>query len=301
MIDTMHLIAVSRGIRRPLERQVKSKGGGIWRTTDDGNRIFIDGAGEVRAGGPAGPILKEATKRKPRKAPAKPQQPRVVKKTEAKPRPKPEPDKKPARAPKPGQDAGQEPKLNEAGEKVKKKRQSREPKQKIDDVISEYIDSKDKKMIAAFKTYVDEAHAMLGEKRNSDRYALQEVLGQFGYKGSKASGWVGALRFKDDYTEIQGFDEMAEYAAKAYPELLSFDSGESSGEGDVEQAFFRRLQEGFPYAPGKDSEEVLDRAAQMAGPSFFADATVADYEEKASGEMDTWDKEELAELEDSPF
>jgi len=34
---------------------------GVWRTTEDGSRIFISGSGEVRAGGPKGKVLKKGT------------------------------------------------------------------------------------------------------------------------------------------------------------------------------------------------------------------------------------------------
>lgn len=301
-----NLVAVSRRIRRPLERQVKSQGSGIWRSTEDGNRIFIDNAGEVRAGGPAGPILKEGTKKKP----AKPRVPRTPK-----PRTKKPPEVEVPTSP--TQTEANDSKLSNDGDVAKKKRRSREPKAKLDDVISEYIDSKDKNIIAAFKIYVDKAHAMLGEQRNGDRYALQEVLAQFGFKGSKASGWVGALRFKKDYTEIPGFDQMAEYTAKYHPELLASGTGESLSGEDSENAFFTRLQQGFPYAPGKDSEEVLDQAAAMAGPAFFAEAAMADGGGEGDGDDDEMEsvydpksgfwveqrvsKDKQEELEDAPF
>jgi len=35
-------------------------GGGVWRTTDEGNKIFIETSGTVRGGGPNGPIISES-------------------------------------------------------------------------------------------------------------------------------------------------------------------------------------------------------------------------------------------------
>jgi hypothetical protein len=268
-IGLMQLIAASRRLRDPLERQLKSSGVGIWRTTEDGNKIFIDGAGEVRAGGPNGPILKEA----PKKPEPKPKKPRAKKETKAEPAPAKPSD-------------SDESKLTETGEKKKKPRKAREPKRKINDVIAEFIGTDDKETVESFKYFVDEAHSALGAQRNSDRESLREVLSAFGYTGSKASGWVGALRFKSDYDEIRGFDQMAEYAARYHPDLMAVETGEAFSGKDVEQAFFNRLQQGFPYAPGKDSDEVLKLAGEMAGPSFFGDAILTDEERK---EQEYWD------------
>lgn len=272
--------------------------GGVWRTTEDGSKIFIGSDGDVRAGGPNGPVI---ASNKPKKKPAA-----------RKPRAKKEPATE--------SDSGVD-KLTATGDVKKKKRRSREPAPKLNDAIADYIGTDDKESVEAFKFYVGEAHRMLGEDRNEDREALRQVLGAFGYKGSKASGWIGALKWKQDYTELRGFDEMANYAARYHPRLLTQEQGESDKGGlDAEQAFFKRLQQGFPYAPAKTSEEVLNRAAQMAGPSFFAEATLTEYE-KWENETETvtktvydeasgfWEDrkvpkfilERTEELEDAPF
>jgi hypothetical protein len=128
------------------------------------------------------------------------------------------------------------------------------------------------------------------------------------------------LKWKQDYTELPKFDQMAEYAARYQPRLLSNEQGESDKSEDIEQAFFRRLQEGFPYTPAKTGEETMDLAAKMAGPSFFGKAVVADFDKWGNEDdfdtVDVYDEESgfweerkvpkvvserAEELEDSPF
>jgi len=215
---------------------------GVWRTTDDGNKIFIEGNGDVRVGGPNGRVISSV---RPKKKP-----------TARKPRKKKEVDPKKPYV----------------------------PKTQVDKAIVEYVGD-DRATVEAFKPFVDETHKMLFEKYQGDRNSLQEVLGAFGMSGSKAAGWVGALRFKDDYTEIPGFDEMAEYAARYHPELLATEQGEAFSGKDIEQAFFNRLQDGFPQTPGKYSEEVMNLAAQMAGPGFFGDSILSEYDRQLEREM----------------
>lgn len=43
---------------------------GIWRTTDEGSRIYITNAGEVRGGGPMGPVISKAPSKPTKKRPA---------------------------------------------------------------------------------------------------------------------------------------------------------------------------------------------------------------------------------------
>jgi hypothetical protein len=61
-------------------------GPGVWRTTDEGNRIFIKG-GEARAGGPNGPVISAPSKKKKKtsKPTSKPAASKTPKKVQAKP------------------------------------------------------------------------------------------------------------------------------------------------------------------------------------------------------------------------
>lgn len=57
-------MAASRSLLAVGQAKAKDWGGGVWRTTDDGEKIFISGSGEVRGGGPNGPVIGR-TKKKP--------------------------------------------------------------------------------------------------------------------------------------------------------------------------------------------------------------------------------------------
>lgn len=143
------------------------------------------------------------------------------------------------------------------------------PKTILDHAMVEFVGN-DKQVVESFKPWVMDAHAYLMEERFEARRSLQEVLSQFGHTGRAGSAFIANLRYKKDHSNIRGFDEMAEYAVKYHPELLSPSTGESEGDNDYESMLFRRLQEGFTPPPAKYSQEVLELAARMAGPTFFA-------------------------------
>jgi hypothetical protein len=144
------------------------------------------------------------------------------------------------------------------------------PKNQLDQAIVDYIGT-NKKTVEAFKPFVDDANKFLNQQASESTNALRNVLSAFGHNGKSASAFISNLRHKRDYRSIPGFDEMAEYAAKYHPELLAAQTGESSVSGDIEQAFFDRLRQGFISGYAKHSNEVLELASQMAGGSFFDD------------------------------
>ncbi|MGV3485959.1 MAG: LPD1 domain-containing protein [Planctomycetaceae bacterium] len=160
-----------------------------------------------------------------------------------------------------------------------------EPKTVLDKAIVDYVGS-NRKVVEAFKPFVEDAHKMMNQEASETTHALRNVLSAFGHNGKAASAFISNLRHKRDYSGIAGFDEMAEYAAKYHPELLAGRTGESSGVGDKEQAFFNRLRSGFDSGYAKHSPEVLEMASQMAGSSFFDD--------------DNW-KEDPHQIEGVPF
>jgi phospholipid N-methyltransferase len=169
----------------------------------------------------------------------------------------------------------------ESKESVAAKRKKRDdakapyqPKTVLDHAIVEYIGNH-KKMVEAFKPFIDDAYKHLNSEASGDTDALREVLSNFGHKGKAASAFISNLRHKRDYTSIPGFDEMAEYAKKYHPQLLAGRTGESTAAGDFEQAFFDRLRQGFTAGYAKHSPEVLEMAAQMAGSSFFDESNWA--------------------------
>lgn len=92
--STLSVLAASRSLLAAGQAKAKDWGGGVWRTSDDGEKIFISGSGEARGGGPGGPVL--GTKRKPpaKKKPSakvgpsgKKPEPVTVKKPASKPAP----------------------------------------------------------------------------------------------------------------------------------------------------------------------------------------------------------------------
>jgi hypothetical protein len=139
-------------------------------------------------------------------------------------------------------------------------------------------------MVEAFRVHVDEAYEMRYRKIMDDRDAALNLLAQFGLKGTKVAPFISSLRHKRDHTNIAGFDEMTEYAQKYHPEMLTAETGESYGKSDGEQALFNRLRGGFPSPPAKFSDEVLNLAAEMAGPAFFAGSAQSEYDRQMEAE-----------------
>lgn len=171
----------------------------------------------------------------------------------------------------------------ESKESLAKKRKRRDdakapfvPKTEVDRAIVDYVGNK-KHLVEAFKPYVEDAHKFISQERAETTHAMRELLANFGHTGKKASAFISNLRHKRDHSQITGFDEMAEYAAKYHPNLLSVERGESGTTGDIEQALFNRLREGFPGPPAKHSEEVIELAGQMAGSSSYFDDSDDDY------------------------
>ena len=150
-----------------------------------------------------------------------------------------------------------------------------------------------KKDVAHFKQFVDEAHKEISGRLKSDADAMRETLAQFGYTGTKASGFLSSLQRRRDTANIPAFDEMLDYVQKHHRQLLTARPGESTGAGDEESMLFNRLKAGFPPPPKKSDQEVIDAAWGMSG---------IDY----SGLPSEWDAQEtdadpVEELEDAPF
>ena len=125
--------------------------------------------------------------------------------------------------------------------------------------------------VEAFREHVQDAHKFLTQHTTETNHAMRELLAQFGYTGRQASGFLSSLQRQRDTAGIRNWDQMAEYAASYYPELLAGSNGESTGKGDNEYALFTRLKQGFQPPPSKHAPEVMELAMQMAGPRFLAD------------------------------
>lgn len=83
VLDAANIVEAARNVLR-MSNEDKSKG--FWRTGDDGQRVFIDPDGEVRAGGPGGKVIGESTKndsRETEKKSAEPKSKEAITKQEA--------------------------------------------------------------------------------------------------------------------------------------------------------------------------------------------------------------------------
>lgn len=144
------------------------------------------------------------------------------------------------------------------------------PKTRLDHAIVDAIgDHPDD--VNAFREFVGDAHKLLTQERNDVLDGMRNLLSQFGYNGKKASRFLSSLKRQRDYSGIAQFDEMADYARKYHPELLSTQTGASDKSGDDEALLFKRLKEGFPPAPSKHDPEVIELASEMAGTQFMGD------------------------------
>jgi len=151
-----------------------------------------------------------------------------------------------------------------------------------------------KKDVAYFKQFVNEAHGEISSRLREDADAMRETLAQFGYTGTKLSGFLSSLKRRRDTSNIPGFDEMVDYAQKHHRQLLTARPGESQSSTDEEYMLFARLKEGFPPAPKKSDPEVINAAWGMAGIDYSGLPSEWDAQETDSEPVDD-------ELEDAPF
>ena len=84
-----------------------------------------------------------------------------------------------------------------------------------------------------------------------------------GYDRSNAGGFVKMIRAARDYDKIPRFDQMADYARRAFPGVLAPKMREAGG--SHEQALFELLKDGIPEMPDKHSREVIDEAWNRSG------------------------------------
>lgn len=98
--------------------------------------------------------------------------------------------------------------------------------------------------------------------------ALREITRNFGVQNWDYAKVVGDLRAGVDTSAIKRFDEMAEYAAREYPDVIGFVSGESST-GSSEEGLARLLREGIKPLPKPSDREVLDATIGYVGNGFF--------------------------------
>lgn len=202
----------------------KSKTGGVWRTTDDGNKIFISNGGEVRAGGPGGPVIGGPTPKKPAARKPRAKKPAAEKPKAAKPT---------GRSPgsKSTQKAGNRVKLAEA--RHRDSLDISEPMKKVDDVGKSFLIAdliyvghqynKDVEFVNERSQDVSAIRKKLLASDNEDFYQRQEELVKAIGKKSKTKSV--ALEKPDD-RDFHYENRRADMAAKFVDAIYDTDEPE---------------------------------------------------------------------------
>jgi hypothetical protein len=150
----------------------------------------------------------------------------------------------------------------------------------LTDAIRKHLGSDDESMIDEFKQFHSEAHKQLTDEANETNRMIREITGTAKNLGESRSGFneqgqqasllrnpmeTGKLMKKArqgllDPSKEKGFDELVDWAERHYPHLLK---------GNGEQGLVDLLAGGFRVPPSRLSDEVMEHASTLAGPSFF--------------------------------
>lgn len=114
-----------------------------------------------------------------------------------------------------------------------------------------------------FKQLLDDAHRMVSDEAGEVNHDLRELLGQFGFTGRRVNGFQATARRARDSDAIPRFDEMVDYARNHFPHLLHYDSGESVGSNDHEDALLSRIRKGFDKTLSRSDPQVMEIAEAM--------------------------------------
>jgi hypothetical protein len=98
--------------------------------------------------------------------------------------------------------------------------------------------------------------------------------------GENRNPLLKAIRSGADPSTIPGFDEMIDFAKREYPAAISRVHGESET-GSAEDGLLALLKEGRMDIPSPYSDEVLDRASEMAGANFWESLQNPEYDDDA--------------------
>jgi len=116
--------------------------------------------------------------------------------------------------------------------------------------------------VKEFSTIVEQVYREKSEIVRDKIAAIREITAMAGYDRKNAGGFIRSIRAAGDYDKIPRFDEMADYARRKYPHILS----EAKGHGNShEDALFAILKEGIPEMPNKDDEDVMNAAWERSG------------------------------------
>ncbi len=140
------------------------------------------------------------------------------------------------------------------------------PNSKFGQAIIEAV-GEDPQLQDAFAQVVNEMWAQKQQETAQRNDSLRNLLSNFGYSGRDMGAFVRSVQKYDDADQFirkskvgRRFDQMVEMAARDYPELLAYETGEMAGANDAEYALFSRLKTGLEQPPAKHSEEVIGDA-----------------------------------------
>lgn len=136
---------------------------------------------------------------------------------------------------------------------------------KLDRAIADTLGDGDDAKARHLRGLAVDAWKQMKEHAESHNEALRAVTSFFGkHHGALAANIAKGI----DPTRLKGFDELAEHAAREYPQLVSQFRSESET-GSAEEGLTKALREGIRPVPNPWDDDVIDRAVEMAGPSFF--------------------------------
>lgn len=122
-------------------------------------------------------------------------------------------------------------------------------------------------MVEAFRDVVIGIHRERESTVARRNRAIVEVFDQFMGSDMDYVLVVKRLRGGADPGNVKRFDEMCEYAAREFPDVLSRVHGESEA-GTPEESFGRLMEEGVRPLPKPWDDEILQSALEFVGPSF---------------------------------
>jgi hypothetical protein len=151
---------------------------------------------------------------------------------------------------------------------------------KLDGIVGEVVGDGDESKKQFFRSAVIDAWKQMKMEAEEHNDALRQITSALG----KNHGALAANISKGiDVTRLRGFDELVDYAARHYPQLVAKLRGESDS-GSAEEGLVSALREGIRDVPQPWDEPVIDRAMGFMSPGFFEDVA------PETAGVDDWDK-----------
>lgn len=143
---------------------------------------------------------------------------------------------------------------------------SKQGENKLDGIVNEAVGDGDQSKKDHFKQTALDAWRQMKSQAEEHNTAVREIMAQFTKRGH--GGIAAALSKGADPTKIRGFDEMVDYAARAFPHIVSHVASESES-GSSEEGLVKALTKGIQPVPQPWDDDVIDRASEMVGPHFW--------------------------------